>query len=519
MVMMMMIMMMGMMMMIMMMSPSPPAVPTGCGELGRPPRAPRPAPHPAIDGSLVGLDTDFELQRFSDEVDLYGSVSDTPVTSLSGVGVEGPLYPGVSAFLGEPAWGLAPHPHSSSYSCGSGAPSWTALASPHPLTQLHGALQGGGGWGLWGLPDAPSSADGGDPTLGLHLGAFHSFEASLLQEQIVFPATATSSSSTSSSSSLAERASPGLTPPRQQHYHHQHHHHQHHHQQQQHHSHEHPDTTPPPTLTPPPPLPHHHQHHQHQQQQHHHHHQHQRHTPQPHPGPAEQFGSIIAATVTTTSSPPPQPPQPLQPLQPLQPPQPAPFYYHHHHHEDDLPGSPCTSSGRRSPGHRGSPGPLDAGPPPPAAASSPTPYATVCYYPQRLLPPGSQQQQLQQQQLQQQLSDSQLRNLNGAEASQRHAGREPRAPRRPRLYEFLLEALSDPAMRHAVRWVSIHEGVFAFSSRHKEELAQAWGQRKGNRKAMTYQKMARALRNYSKTGRVRKVKRKLTYQFGPEALC
>ncbi|CAM9823427.1 unnamed protein product [Lampetra planeri] len=67
--------------------------------------------------------------------------------------------------------------------------------------------------------------------------------------------------------------------------------------------------------------------------------------------------------------------------------------------------------------------------------------------------------------------------------------------------------------------VSIHEGVFAFSSRHKEELAQAWGQRKGNRKAMTYQKMARALRNYSKTGRVRKVKRKLTYQFGPEALC
>ncbi|XP_078725449.1 uncharacterized protein LOC144942453 [Lampetra fluviatilis] len=90
---------------------------------------------------LVGLDTDFELQRFSDEVDLYGSVSDTPVTSLSGVGVEGPLYPGVSAFLGEPAWGLAPHPHSSSYSCGSGAPSWTALASPHPLTQLHGALQ------------------------------------------------------------------------------------------------------------------------------------------------------------------------------------------------------------------------------------------------------------------------------------------------------------------------------------------------------------------------------------------
>ncbi|ELK30157.1 Transcription factor Spi-B [Myotis davidii] len=48
---------------------------------------------------------------------------------------------------------------------------------------------------------------------------------------------------------------------------------------------------------------------------------------------------------------------------------------------------------------------------------------------------------------------------------------------------------------------------------HQELLARRWGQQKGNRKRMTYQKLARALRNYAKTGEIRKVKRKLTYQF------
>lgn len=45
-----------------------------------------------------------------------------------------------------------------------------------------------------------------------------------------------------------------------------------------------------------------------------------------------------------------------------------------------------------------------------------------------------------------------------------------------------------------------------------------WGRRKGNRKTMTYQKMARALRNYSRTGEIHKVKRKLTYQFTEDTL-
>ncbi|KAG9335947.1 hypothetical protein JZ751_003426 [Albula glossodonta] len=64
---------------------------------------------------------------------------------------------------------------------------------------------------------------------------------------------------------------------------------------------------------------------------------------------------------------------------------------------------------------------------------------------------------------------------------------------------------------------------FSFSNlqlrlRNKERLAQMWGRRKGNRKTMTYQKMARALRNYSRTGEICKVKRKLTYQFNEGTL-
>lgn len=41
----------------------------------------------------------------------------------------------------------------------------------------------------------------------------------------------------------------------------------------------------------------------------------------------------------------------------------------------------------------------------------------------------------------------------------------------------------------------------------------AGASRRATAKRMTYQKLARALRNYAKTGEIRKVKRKLTYQF------
>ncbi|KAL7868010.1 hypothetical protein SRHO_G00093940 [Serrasalmus rhombeus] len=90
--------------------------------------------------------------------------------------------------------------------------------------------------------------------------------------------------------------------------------------------------------------------------------------------------------------------------------------------------------------------------------------------------------------------------------------------RKMRLYQFLLELLRDGDMKDCIWWVDRERGTFQFSSKHKEALASRWGMQKGNRKRMTYQKMARALRNYGKTGEVKKVKKKLTYQFSSEVL-
>ncbi|XP_028850286.1 transcription factor Spi-B-like isoform X2 [Denticeps clupeoides] len=90
--------------------------------------------------------------------------------------------------------------------------------------------------------------------------------------------------------------------------------------------------------------------------------------------------------------------------------------------------------------------------------------------------------------------------------------------RKQRLFQFLYEMLQNPEMRSCIWWVQSTSGTFQFSSQNKEQLAQMWGRRKGNRKTMTYQKMARALRNYSRTGEICKVKRKLTYQFNEVTL-
>ncbi|KAH0620736.1 hypothetical protein JD844_021454 [Phrynosoma platyrhinos] len=87
-----------------------------------------------------------------------------------------------------------------------------------------------------------------------------------------------------------------------------------------------------------------------------------------------------------------------------------------------------------------------------------------------------------------------------------------------RLYQFLLDLLRSGDMKDSIWWVDKEKGTFQFSSKHKEALAHRWGVQKGNRKKMTYQKMARALRNYGKTGEVKKVKKKLTYQFSGEVM-
>ncbi|XP_078540576.1 transcription factor PU.1 isoform X2 [Lissotriton helveticus] len=95
---------------------------------------------------------------------------------------------------------------------------------------------------------------------------------------------------------------------------------------------------------------------------------------------------------------------------------------------------------------------------------------------------------------------------------------DPGNKKKIRLYQFLLDLLRSGGMKDSIWWVDKEKGTFQFSSKHKESLAHRWGIQKGNRKKMTYQKMARALRNYGKTGEVKKVKKKLTYQFSPEVL-
>lgn len=110
----------------------------------------------------------------------------------------------------------------------------------------------------------------------------------------------------------------------------------------------------------------------------------------------------------------------------------------------------------------------------------------------------------------------------GGGRGSRCRGADPLAPtgskKKIRLYQFLLDLLRSGDMKDSIWWVDKDKGTFQFSSKHKEALAHRWGIQKGNRKKMTYQKMARALRNYGKTGEVKKVKKKLTYQFSGEVL-
>ncbi|XP_038131483.1 transcription factor Spi-B-like isoform X2 [Cyprinodon tularosa] len=115
-------------------------------------------------------------------------------------------------------------------------------------------------------------------------------------------------------------------------------------------------------------------------------------------------------------------------------------------------------------------------------------------------------------------------NFVSARQSSKHtataAGRVCSTPagRRLRLFHFLFEMLQDPSMAHCLSWVPAAAGVFSFSSRNKDQVALLWGQRKGNKRPMTYQKMSRALRNYARSGHIFKVKKKLTYQFSRDTL-
>ncbi|XP_054862796.1 transcription factor Spi-B [Amphiprion ocellaris] len=111
-----------------------------------------------------------------------------------------------------------------------------------------------------------------------------------------------------------------------------------------------------------------------------------------------------------------------------------------------------------------------------------------------------------------------LPNCVSTRQSTKHPATAARSGKKVRLFHFLFEMLEDPNMAHCVSWVPAATGVFRFSSRNKDQVAALWGQRKGNKRPMTYQKMSRALRNYARSGEIFKVKKKLTYQFSRDTL-
>ncbi|XP_035671699.1 ETS-related transcription factor Elf-3-like isoform X1 [Branchiostoma floridae] len=111
------------------------------------------------------------------------------------------------------------------------------------------------------------------------------------------------------------------------------------------------------------------------------------------------------------------------------------------------------------------------------------------------------------------------RNPTSTAAGQRYP-KKRRSGGQPILWLFLHDCLAKPEeWSHAIKWVNRKEGIFQFSSEHKEKVARRWGEIKGNRCIMSYQKMARSLRNYSNNNIVmKKVRRKLQYQFLPQWL-
>ncbi|XP_021119865.1 transcription factor PU.1 isoform X2 [Heterocephalus glaber] len=206
-------------------------------------------------------------------------------------------------------------------------------------------------------------------------------------------------------------------------------------------------------------------------------------------------------------------------LQSVQPPQLQQLYRHmelEQMHVLDTPMVPPhaglghqTSSASRDPG---------ASHWPPPRSASQVPYVTrMCVQYPSLSPaqPSSDEEEGERQSPPLEVSDGEN---DGLEPGPGLLHGEPGSKKKIRLYQFLLDLLRSGDMKDSIWWVDKDKGTFQFSSKHKEALAHRWGIQKGNRKKMTYQKMARALRNYGKTGEVRKVKKKLTYQFSGEVL-
>ncbi|CAF0864473.1 unnamed protein product [Didymodactylos carnosus] len=89
--------------------------------------------------------------------------------------------------------------------------------------------------------------------------------------------------------------------------------------------------------------------------------------------------------------------------------------------------------------------------------------------------------------------------------------------RRPYLQEFLRLLLDKPHYLDHASYININKGIFKL---HKpQEIATLWQNVKGRYtvRNMTYDKMARALRLYYKSGIMTPVNGRYTFQFGPQS--
>ena len=102
-----------------------------------------------------------------------------------------------------------------------------------------------------------------------------------------------------------------------------------------------------------------------------------------------------------------------------------------------------------------------------------------------------------------------VRNWKGAAKPKRPNLMSPSS--KPRLYNFLLELLSDPSSK-CIEWLNEEQGIFKFIN--SGEVARRWGQRK-NKPNMKYENFARSLRTYVAKGILTKPRNKLVYQFMP----
>ncbi|CAF1458728.1 unnamed protein product, partial [Didymodactylos carnosus] len=94
---------------------------------------------------------------------------------------------------------------------------------------------------------------------------------------------------------------------------------------------------------------------------------------------------------------------------------------------------------------------------------------------------------------------------------------ETKKRRRPLLFEFLHMLLDKPQYREYVSYVNTKQGIFKL---HKpNEIAALWKDVKGRNTIhdMTYEKLARALRFYYKTGVIVQTPGRHTFQFGPKS--